>query len=151
VRAPLLALHLAASGETERAAVLYLRLAEQARARHEHFEAETAFGRALALFPRQDRERRLAALRGRATARLRLGRLYDALADFAHARRLACELGDVAGRLELLLDEAAAHDCEGDPPRSGARLDEAAALAAQTLLLAVSGGQARPAGPRRCG
>jgi hypothetical protein len=151
VRAPLLALHLAASGETERAAVLYLRLAEQARARHEHFEAETAFGRALALLPRQDRERRLAALRGRASARLRLGRLHDALADFAHARRLACELGDVAGRLELLLDEAAAHDCEGDPPRSAARLDEAAALAAQTLLMAVSGGQASPAGPRRCG
>lgn len=151
VRAPLLALHLAASGETERAAVLYLRLAEQGRARHEHFEAETAFGRALALLPRQDRACRLAALRGRAGARLRLGRLHDALADFAHARRLACELGDVAARLELLLDEAAAHDCEGDPLRSGARLEEAAALAAQTVLIAAGGGKAEPSGPRRCG
>jgi hypothetical protein len=151
LRAPLLALHLAASGETERAAMLYLRLAEQARARHEHFEAEMAFGRALALLPRQDQARRLAALSSRAAARLRLGRLHDALADFAHARRLACELGDVTARLELLLDEAAAHDCEGDPLRSGARLDEAATLAAHTLLMAARGGQAGPSGPRRCG
>jgi tetratricopeptide (TPR) repeat protein len=69
--------------------------------------------------------------------RYRIGRYHDSLADFACARAMVEEQGDVAAQIDILLDEATAFDWMDDYPSSEARVDAAEALLprARTPLL----------------
>ncbi len=131
-RLPRLALHAAAAGLRDQAAALYIDLAESARGRHAYIEAESTYTRALELLDGDDRRQRLTVLRGRGLMRYRVGRYEDSLADFAGARELAKQLGDVADEVDLLLDEAMAYDWINDYARSEERV-----YAAQELAFSV--------------
>src|SRR5262249_14374558 len=71
---------------------------------------------------------RASAYRGRGLMRYRIGRYHDALDDFACARKMAVEQGDVAAQIEVLLDEATTFDWMDDYKSSEQRVDEAEAL-----------------------
>lgn len=126
-----LALHAAATGLDAEAAAIYLDLAERARARHAYLDAERTYSRAIELLPHHDAALRLAAHRGRAGMRYRVGRYEDSLSDFVEARALARALGDAPAEVELLLDEATALDWANDYTRSEAHVAEAADVAAR--------------------
>ena len=128
-RLPRLALHAAAAGLRDEAGALYIDLAESARGRHAYLEAESTYTRALELLDVEDWRRRLTVLRGRGLMRYRVGRYEDSLADFAAARELARQLGDISDEVGLLLDEAMAYDWINDYGRSEERVYEAQALA----------------------
>jgi tetratricopeptide (TPR) repeat protein len=101
-------------------------------------EAERCYSRAL---DQRDLPDRLAALRGRGLMRGRVGRHHDAVEDLRLARALCHAAGDVAGEIELLLDEATAFDWRNEFSSSEACVKEARELAAaladpEPLLLA---------------
>ncbi|HSP80020.1 MAG TPA: tetratricopeptide repeat protein, partial [Myxococcaceae bacterium] len=137
---PRLALHAAAAGLRDEAAALYIDLAESARGRHAYLEAESTYTRALELLDVED-SRRLTVLRGRGLMRYRVGRYEDSLADFAAARALARQHGNLVDEVDLLLDEAMAYDWINDYARSEERVFAAQELAfdakLQTPLLQV--------------
>src|SRR5262249_35417073 len=110
VRLPRLAWHAAQAGQHAEAAETYVRLAEEARLRHNYLEAELLYTRALEHLGAQEESARLAAFRGRGIMRYRVGRYDNSLADFAAARDLALRFGDAATQAEILLDEAMALD-----------------------------------------
>ncbi len=109
-RLALLAHHAAEAGAASIAKAAYLDLAERMRARHAYVEAERCYSRAVEQLAGEADPRRLSALQGRGLMRYRVGRYHDALADFAVARTIAREAGDVAAEVEILLDEATALD-----------------------------------------
>jgi eukaryotic-like serine/threonine-protein kinase len=128
-RLPRLAFHAEASGLRAEAASLWLRMAEALRARHAYLEAETHYTRAAAQLSEEDARGRFLALRGRGVVRYRLGRYDDAIADLAAAVDRARALGDPAGEVECLLDEATALDWMNDYARSAECVRDAERLA----------------------
>jgi len=102
--------HAAQAGERRQAAATYSTLAELARERHNHLEAELLYSQALSQLDDTDRERRLKILKGRGIARYRLGRHDGSLVDFAEARELAFALGDRILQADVMLDESMALD-----------------------------------------
>jgi len=128
-RLPLLARHAAAAGLKEEAAALYLELAGEAGRRHAYLDTEQNYSTALSLLPAPDAVRRLATLHGRGGARYRLARYEDAFADFAEARRLAQQLGDLHAEADILLDASTALDWTADFARSCELVEEAETLA----------------------
>jgi tetratricopeptide (TPR) repeat protein len=129
VRLRRLAGHAAHAGHAGEAARAHLALARGALARHDFVEADALLTRALE-WRHADPAHRLEALRGRGNARVRLGRLEDAVADLAAAREAARGRADREAEVECLLDEATARDWANDFGRSAERLEEASALAA---------------------
>jgi tetratricopeptide (TPR) repeat protein len=130
-RLPRLAFHAAAAGLKDKAASLYIDLAEAARGRHAFLDAEAMYSRALELLDPADEARGLTALRGRGLMRYRIGRYEDSLADFARAREWARRVGNVRAEVELLLDEAMALDWVSEYVRSEERVLEAQGLASR--------------------
>jgi tetratricopeptide (TPR) repeat protein len=128
-RLPRLAFHAEESGLRAEAASLWLRIAEDLRARHAYLEAETLYTRALDQLAAEDARGRFVALRGRGLVRYRLGRYEDAIADLVAAQDRARALRDPAGEVECLLDEATALDWMNDYARSAERVAAAAGLA----------------------
>ncbi|MFT3765831.1 MAG: protein kinase [Minicystis sp.] len=125
-----LAYHGSAAGMAAVAEAAYLELAERARARHAYTEAERLYSRALEQPPNDSGIDRGAAYRGRGLMRYRIGRHHDALTDFACARKMAEDAGDVATQIEILLDEATALDWMNEFKSSEERVLAARALAA---------------------
>ncbi|ACY15989.1 serine/threonine-protein kinase PknK [Haliangium ochraceum] len=129
-RLPRLAHHAAESGLSERAAELYLQLAELAAHRHAYLDAESMYSRALAQRSAEaGREPRMAAFTGRGAMRYRLSRFEDALADFGRARAIASERGDQAAEASLVLDMATVYDWTQDFRKAKSLVDEAERLA----------------------
>ncbi|WP_428265217.1 protein kinase domain-containing protein [Haliangium sp.] len=128
-RLPRLARHAAESGDTDRAAVLYLELADRAAHRHAYLEAETMYTRSLGLLPVLDRTRRMQAFSGRGAMRIRLSRYEDARDDLERARAIALELGDRVAAAELLLEIATVLDWTQDYRTSRALVERADVLA----------------------
>jgi tetratricopeptide (TPR) repeat protein len=128
-RLPRLAFHAEESGLRAEAASLWLRIAEDLRARHAYLEAETLHTRALDQLAADDSRGRFVALRGRGLVRYRLGRYEDAIADLVAAQGRARALRDPAGEVECLLDEATALDWMNDYARSAERVEAAVELA----------------------
>ncbi|HEX5657800.1 MAG TPA: protein kinase [Polyangiales bacterium] len=125
-RLPRLALHAARCGQSEVAASLYLELAERARKAHAYYDAEVAYGQALANVAEADRTRIVISARGRGTMRTRLGRHEEAQRDLKRAREQAGNLGELATVRDLLLDEATVLDWLRDFPGSAALVRDAA-------------------------
>jgi tetratricopeptide (TPR) repeat protein len=128
-RLPRLAFHAEESGLRAEAASLWLRIAEDLRARHAYLEAETLHTRGLEQLAPDDARGRFVALRGRGLVRYRLGRYEDAIADLVAAQGRARALRDPAGEVECLLDEATALDWMNDYVRSAERVEAAVELA----------------------
>nr|WP_248357148.1 protein kinase [Anaeromyxobacter oryzae] len=127
-RLPRLATHAEASGLRAEAASLWLRMAEGLRARHAYLEAETHYTRAVAQLAGEDARGQFVALRGRGVVRYRLGRYDDAIADLAGAVERARALGDRAGEVDCLLEQATALDWMNDYARSAECVREAERL-----------------------
>jgi tetratricopeptide (TPR) repeat protein len=127
-RLPRLAFHAEESGLRAEAASLWLRIAEDLRARHAYLEAETLYTRALDQLAPEDSRGRFVALRGRGLVRYRLGRYEDAIADLVAAQGRARALHDPHGEVDCLLDEATALDWMNDFERSTERVAAAVAL-----------------------
>ncbi len=127
VRLLRLATHADAAGHAAEAGAAWLALASAALARHDFVAADTLLSRALegplAGAPRQE------ALRHRGNARVRLGRLEDAVADLAAAGAAARARQDRDGEVDCLLDEATALDFMQAFAASRARVEEAGAMA----------------------
>jgi eukaryotic-like serine/threonine-protein kinase len=108
-----LAWHAAAAGERRDAAAAYLQLAGPARERHQYFEADVLYSRALDQLGDDDDgngDARLGALKGRGIMRYRLGRYHDSLVDLTQARELAAMRGDSLLQADVMLDESMALD-----------------------------------------
>lgn len=133
-----IATHAAAVGQHELAARAWLSLGEQALRQHHEVAADRYLGAALeqatgtAQEPAAEIAQRAHSARG--SARYRLGRTRDALADLRAARALAARRADAAAEVLLRLEEAIALDWLGD--HAAARQASAAARA----LLAIGGG-----------
>jgi tetratricopeptide (TPR) repeat protein len=133
-RLPRLAHHAARGGFPDRAASLYLNLAERAQQAHAYLDAELLYDSALANLrseansPPATDERINKAIKGRALMRFRLGRWDDALRDFEAARDHARERGEFETEVDVLLDQAEVLDWMGDMGRSASVVDEATAL-----------------------
>ena len=110
--------------------MLELDLAELARERQAHVEAEGRYTRALQRLAAGDDARRLIAHRGRALVRSCSGRAEEALADFAAARAAAQRLADEEAEAEVLLAHATALDWLNQAAAAAALVEAAAALAA---------------------
>jgi eukaryotic-like serine/threonine-protein kinase len=134
-RQPRLAYHAARGGFPDRAASLYLSLAERAQQAHAYLDAELLYDSALANLPSEtdgaaDHDERVhQAIKGRALMRFRVGRWDDALRDFEAARERARKKQAVETEIDILLDQAEVLDWMGDIGRSATIVDEAAALA----------------------
>ncbi|WP_159397862.1 serine/threonine-protein kinase [Sorangium cellulosum] len=134
-----LARHAGAAGLADLAAHSFFALAERARARHAYTDAERLYSRVLEQSAGEAGEAgevsvdRRATYRGRGLMRYRIGRYHDALTDLSCARELAAQAGDVAERVELLLDEATALDWMDDFEASQARVEEARVEEARAL------------------
>ncbi|MET0594981.1 MAG: protein kinase [Polyangiaceae bacterium] len=135
-RMPRLAYHAARGGSPERAATIYLSLAERAQQAHAYLDAELLYDSALSNLPNATDhagaadERVHQAIKGRALMRFRVGRWDDALRDFESARALARTKGAVETEVDILLDQAEVLDWMGDLGRSAAMAEEAATLSA---------------------
>jgi eukaryotic-like serine/threonine-protein kinase len=105
-RLPQMAYHAARSGLKEEAGRLYLELAKRTLARHAYLDAELQFRHALENLPEADDDAQIAAARGRALMRFRLGRHEDASNDFALALERARKVGARHAEIDLLLDQA---------------------------------------------
>jgi tetratricopeptide (TPR) repeat protein len=123
-----IAVHAAGAGERARAGAAHLALADQARRRHAHVDADLAYSAALALLDGD--EDRMTALAGRAAARYQIHRFDDALADATAAGELAGELGRPHEVVELLLLEAMIYDWKFEFEPSAERTARARKLAA---------------------
>lgn len=135
-RTPRLAYHAARGGFPERAASLYLRLAERAQQAHAYLDAELLYDSALGNLPSPNEdagaadERVNQAIKGRALMRFRIGRWDDALRDLDQARERASNQGAIETEIDILLDQAEVLDWMGDISRSAAMVEEAAARSA---------------------
>ncbi|HVU53134.1 MAG TPA: tetratricopeptide repeat protein, partial [Polyangia bacterium] len=109
-RLPQMAFHAARSGLKEEAGVLYLDLAKRLLARHAYLDAETLYRNALENLPDTDVERWIAAARGRALMRYRLGRHEDSLRDLAAALERARKAGARIAEIDLLLEQGVVLD-----------------------------------------
>ncbi len=118
-----LAVHASAAGLADEAAPAYFLLAERARAWHAYLEAEHLYGRVLSHPGLSDLDQAV-AYRGRGVMRYRLSRYHDALADFAIARDLAEQNGEMVAALDILLEEATALDWMDDFVGSELRVRE---------------------------
>ncbi len=127
-RLPRLARHAAESGASERAATLYLELADRAANEHAYLAAETMYSRSLALLAPDAREPRMHALSGRGSMRYRSNRYDDARNDLSQACAIADELGDRAAEAKYLLDTATILDWTQDYRTSKRVVEEAEAL-----------------------
>jgi tetratricopeptide (TPR) repeat protein len=133
-RLPRLAHHAARGGFPDRAASLYLNLAERAQQAHAYLDAELLYDSALANLPSEQSggaasdERFNKAIKGRALMRFRVGRWDDALRDFQAARERAHNTHEVVTEVDVLLDQAEVLDWMGDMGRSASIVDEATAL-----------------------
>ena len=134
-RLPRLAYHAARGGFPDRAASLYLNLAERAQQAHAYLDAELLYDSALSNLPNEPDaagatdERVNQAIKGRALMRFRVGRWDDALRDFEAAREHAHKKQAVETEVDILLDQAEVLDWMGDMGRSASTVDEAARLA----------------------
>jgi len=134
-RLPRLAYHAARGGFPDRAASMYLDLAERAQQAHAYLDAELLYDSALANLPNEvdsaasNDERFNLAIKGRALMRFRVGRWDDALRDFEAARDRARKQKAVETEVDILLDQAEVLDWMGDIGRSASIVDEAKALA----------------------
>jgi tetratricopeptide (TPR) repeat protein len=133
-RLPRLAYHAARGGFPDRAASIYLSLAERAQQAHAYLDAELLYDSALSNLPSDPgseegiNERVSQAIKGRAMMRFRAGRWDDALRDFELARDRARKQNAVETEVDILLDQAEVLDWMGDMGRSATIVDEAAAL-----------------------
>ncbi|HLK93892.1 MAG TPA: protein kinase [Polyangia bacterium] len=127
-RLPPMAFHAARSGLKPEAARLYLDLASRAVARHGYLDAELLFKNALDNLPADDQPGQIAASRGRAQMRYRLGRHEDALSDYGAALERARGVGARTAEVEILLDEGVVLDLTRDWPRAQVVTEEAGAL-----------------------
>jgi tetratricopeptide (TPR) repeat protein len=109
-RLPQMAFHASRSGLKEEAGRLYLDLAKRLLARHAYLDAETLYRNALENLPETDVERWIAASRGRALMRYRLGRHEDALRDLTAALERARRAGARVAEIELLLEQGVVLD-----------------------------------------
>ncbi|HMI85066.1 MAG TPA: protein kinase [Polyangiaceae bacterium] len=134
-RLPRLAHHAARGGFPERAASIYLTLAERAQQAHAYLDAELLYDSSLANMPKgadsavESDERFNQAIKGRALMRFRVGRWDDALRDFEAARDRARAQHAVETEVDILLDQAEVLDWMGDIGRSATIVEEATALA----------------------
>jgi tetratricopeptide (TPR) repeat protein len=135
-RMPRLAYHAARGGFPERAAALYLSLAERAQQAHAYLDAELLYDSALSNLPNQNEDAGVAdervnqAIKGRALMRFRVGRWDDALRDLEQARERASKQGALETEVDILLDQAEVLDWMGDIGRSASMVEEAAARSA---------------------
>jgi tetratricopeptide (TPR) repeat protein len=133
-RLPRLAYHAARGGFRDRAASVYLSLAERAQQAHAYLDAELLYDSALSNLPGDpgadsaDDERVNQAIKGRALMRFRAGRWDDALRDFELARDRARKQQALETEVDILLDQAEVLDWMGDIGRSSSIVDEATAL-----------------------
>jgi tetratricopeptide (TPR) repeat protein len=133
-RLPRLAYHAARGGFRDRAASIYLSLAERAQQAHAYLDAELLYDSALSNLPNDPDaegaldERVNQAIKGRALMRFRAGRWDDALRDFEVARDRARKQHAVETEVDILLDQAEVLDWMGDIGRSSSIVDEATAL-----------------------
>jgi tetratricopeptide (TPR) repeat protein len=132
-RLPRLAYHAARGGFPDRAASIYLSLAERAQQAHAYLDAELLYDSALSNLPNDASEaagdeRVNQAIKGRALMRFRAGRWDDALRDFEVARDRARKQQAVETEVDILLDQAEVLDWMGDIGRSSSMVDEATAL-----------------------
>ena len=133
-RLPRLAYHAARGGFPERAASIYLNLAERAQQAHAYLDAELLYDSALANLPSDDADGAAVehvnqAIKGRALMRFRVGRWDDALRDLEAVLQRARKKEEVETEIDVLLDQAEVLDWMGDYGRSGATVDAAAARA----------------------
>jgi eukaryotic-like serine/threonine-protein kinase len=128
-RLPRLALHAAQCGLRERAKDLYFVLARRAETRHAYLDAELLYSRTLHQIEAVDDPLTLAAQRGIAQMRFRLGRYDDALLGTQRALALASQHHDDQARFALLLDEATIYDWMNNYAASLARVEAAETLA----------------------
>jgi tetratricopeptide (TPR) repeat protein len=128
-RLPQMAFHAARSGLKEEAGRLYLDLAKRLLARHAYLDAETLYKNALENLPESDDDGRIAASRGRALMRHRLGRPEDALKDFAVALERARKANARLAEIDLLLDQGIVLDALNQWTQSAAISAEAETLA----------------------
>jgi tetratricopeptide (TPR) repeat protein len=122
-----LARHAGAVGMREEAARAYLSLADIARSRHLHVEADQHASAALMFLDEGDLRRRALALAVRGKARYRVHRIREAVDDLKAARELAEALGDDLLAADLLLEEATALDWAHSFGESAARAEQARA------------------------
>jgi tetratricopeptide (TPR) repeat protein len=105
-RLPQMAFHAARSGLKEEAGRIYLGLAKSTLLRHAYLDAEVLFRSALENLPDADDDNQIAASRGRALMRFRLGRHEDAVKDFDVALARARKVGARIAEIDLMLDQA---------------------------------------------
>jgi eukaryotic-like serine/threonine-protein kinase len=134
-RLPRLAYHAARGGFPERAASIYLNLAERAQQAHAYLDAELLYDSALSNLPSEpdgaggSDERVTQAMKGRALMRFRVGRWDDSFRDFQAVRERAHQREEVETEVDVLLDQAEVLDWMGDMGRSASIVEEAKALA----------------------
>ena len=134
-RLPRLAYHAARAGFPDRAASIYLNLAERAQQAHAYLDAELLYDSALTNLasapeaPGASDERFNQAIKGRALMRFRVGRWDDALRDFETARDRAHERQEAETEVDVLLDQAEVLDWMGEMGRSANVVEQANALA----------------------
>ncbi len=133
-RLPQMAFHASRSGLKEEAGRLYLDLAKRMLARHAYLDAELLYKNALENLPETDEEGQIAASRGRALMRFRLGRHEDASKDFEIARTRAHKVSARLAEIELMLDQAIVLDWLNQWKQSAALTTEAEALAKSETL-----------------
>jgi tetratricopeptide (TPR) repeat protein len=133
-RLPQMAFHASRSGLKEEAGRLYLDLAKRLLARHAYLDAELLYKNALENLLETDEEGQIAASRGRALMRFRLGRHEDASKDFEIARTRAHKVSARLAEIELMLDQAIVLDWLNLWKQSAALTAEAEALAKTETL-----------------
>jgi tetratricopeptide (TPR) repeat protein len=110
--------HAQAVGDRAMAARAFTTIGEHAEREHRAFDADEAWSGVLRdLAPRDSA--RIRALLGRARARSRLQRMFDALSDLDDAVAIAAEAGERALEVEALLMKATVLDHVDDFTRSG--------------------------------
>jgi eukaryotic-like serine/threonine-protein kinase len=125
-----MAFHAARSGLKSEAGRLYLDLAGRTRARHAYLEAELLYKNAIDNIPAGEEAQRITAAHGRGMMRYRLGRLEDALKDYADALESALRTDAKRAQVEILLDQSIVLDMLRDWPRAASVTEQAAALIA---------------------
>jgi tetratricopeptide (TPR) repeat protein len=128
-RLPQMAFHAARSGLKEEAGRLYLNLAKGMLVRHAYLDAELLYKNALENLPDSDYQAQIAASRGRALMRFRMGRHEDASKDYGVALERARKQGDRLAEIDIMLDEAIVIDALHQFQRGTAVSDEAVQLA----------------------
>jgi tetratricopeptide (TPR) repeat protein len=120
-----IARHAEAVGDRAAAAAAFMALGERALDEHRLFDVDESFTGALRNLDASDLPRARALL-GRARGRYKMQRIRDALADLAEAFEIATGERAVALEVEILLEQATAHDW-GDDWKASAELATRAA------------------------